>query len=127
MLAGSMPAFLFHGSTFTPFAIPADWVPVPSQKSQLNKFTMIFFEVFAIILDCGIPASFEYLTNVGYDNHCQFHFAEYKCKTGKQDLAEIPYFETEVSENEKSPNFLKLLCGADGTRTRDPRRDRPIF
>ena len=32
--------------------------------------------------------------------------------------------------NKKSPlcrGFLNLLGGADGTRTRDPRRDRPIF
>ena len=33
----------------------------------------------------------------------------------------------DIDKTKKSLNFLKLFCGADGTRTRDPRRDRPIF
>ncbi len=39
----------------------------------------------------------------------------------------------EIEGNKKPSNLLKLLGlienvgGADGTRTRDPRRDRPIF
>ena len=32
-----------------------------------------------------------------------------------------------VCTQKKSPTFVEPFCGADGTRTRDLRRDRPIF
>ena len=38
------------------------------------------------------------------------------------------YFIGQVIKKKKaSENNLQGFCGADGTRTRDPRRDRPVF
>ncbi len=32
-----------------------------------------------------------------------------------------------IAQKQKSPTFVRLCCGLDGTRTRDLRRDRAAF
>ena len=44
------------------------------------------------------------------------------------DNADMPFGIALLSERQREAKRLPLVCGGvDGTRTRDPRRDRPVF